>query len=284
LHQGIREALRADFRGAQVGKRMAKLLVPGADVSEIIDEAERTLLDECDYQREAKSQRRFADVYASDDTIIVPAVHGEWSAARVLTTTWQAGKSFDEFVRDADDAAKNRAGAAIFRFYVSTFYAHAFFNADPHPGNMIFHDDGRVVFLDYGCVREFSPRSVQGMARLSMAVRDGDDDAVLAALTSLGARFGGKRIDEERAAAIELARAFFAPLLEHGQRTIRVGFSSAFQELLKHKKTLMKLHLPGELLFLVRIRFGAYSVLARLGASLDWRALESAAAARALAP
>jgi hypothetical protein len=65
---------------------------------------------------------------------------------------------------------------------------------------------------------------------------------------------------------------------------IQVGFSNALQELLKHKRSLVKLHLPGELLFLVRIRFGAYSVLSRLGASLDWRALEAEAASVALPP
>jgi len=32
--------------------------------------------------------------------------------------------------------------------------------------------------------------------------------------------------------------------------------------------------LPGRLLFVFRIRFGLYSVLARIGAVRDWRALE----------
>ena len=33
------------------------------------------------------------------------------------------------------------------------------FNADPQPGNYLFHDDGSVSFLDFGCVKRFEPRA-----------------------------------------------------------------------------------------------------------------------------
>ena len=52
--------------------------------------------------------------------------------------------------------------------------------------------------------------------------------------------------------------------------------------MMRDKKALMELSLPGKLLFLFRIRFGLYAVLARLGAVADWAALESAWAAAAL--
>ena len=45
-------------------------------------------------------------------------------------------------------------------------------------------------------------------------------------------------------------------------------------ETVKLKRTLMRMRLPGKLMFLFRIRFGLYAVLARIGAALDWAALE----------
>ena len=68
-----------------------------------------------------------------------------------------------------------------------------------------------------------------------------------------------------------------------GVKKIDVGFASALGDILEHKRALLRLHLPGELLFLVRIRFGAYSVLSRMDAQLDWRELEGRAARAALA-
>ena len=43
---------------------------------------------------------------------------------------------------------------------------------------------------------------------------------------------------------------------------------------IKLKQKLLRMRLPGKLMFLFRIRFGLYAVLSRLGAELDWSALE----------
>ncbi len=46
--------------------------------------------------------------------------------------------------------------------------------------------------------------------------------------------------------------------------------------MMKDKLSLMKLGLPPHTLFLLRLRFGLYAVLARLGARCDWAELELA--------
>jgi hypothetical protein len=72
-----------------------------------------------------------------------------------------------------------------------------------------------------------------------------------------------------------LLRGFFAPLLEHGARPMHPGTGLEAQQVLRDKLFLAKLSLPGRFLFLSRLRFGLYAVLARLGAVADWGALES---------
>jgi predicted unusual protein kinase regulating ubiquinone biosynthesis (AarF/ABC1/UbiB family) len=149
-HPGIEQAIRADFRSAGVGKRFAGMLAPGADITEIVAEAEARFLEECNYALEATRQQRFAELYASHPVLAVPSVHPAWSAARVLTTTWWSGVGFEAFLsRDPSAAERDRIGRALYDFYVGTLYAHAIFNADPHPGNLLFPGDGRVVVLDY---------------------------------------------------------------------------------------------------------------------------------------
>jgi hypothetical protein len=63
-----------------------------------------------------------------------------------------------------DPAGRNQAGRAPYDFYVGTLYRNRLFNADPHPGNLLFHAGGAVTILDYGCVREFDPRAVAALA------------------------------------------------------------------------------------------------------------------------
>ena len=45
-------------------------------------------------------------------------------------------------------------------------------------------------------------------------------------------------------------------------------------ETVKLKRKLMRMRLPGKLMFLFRIRFGLYAVLSRIGAEIDWASLE----------
>ncbi|HEX4385005.1 MAG TPA: hypothetical protein VH083_18730 [Myxococcales bacterium] len=75
-------------------------------------------------------------------------------------------------------------------------------------------------------------------------------------------------------------RGFFAPILASGKRRIQAGVNVETRDLIKSKRAMLKLRIPGRLLFLFRIRFGLYSVLSRLGAEVDWQALEIELAGR----
>ena len=50
----------------------------------------------------------------------------------------------------ADQAERDRIGEIIFRFYFGCMYRHHQFSGDPHPGNCLLLDDGRMAFLDFG--------------------------------------------------------------------------------------------------------------------------------------
>ena len=279
-HPGIADAIRADFRSAAIGKQMARLMAPGADVAGAMAEAERAFLEECDYRLEGSRQQRFVEWFRGHPTLVVPAVHPEWTAQRVLTTDWQEGRGFEAFLAaDPDQATRSRIGAALYEFYVGTLYRHGWFNADPHPGNLVFLGDGRVAMLDFGCVRTFDFATVHILASLSDAVQRGDEPAMFAAMGRLGARVPAKAAEREAARA--LLHAFFAPILTPGPHVLQAGFSSRMGDIIRKKVAIMRLNLPGHLVFLFRIRFGLYAVLARLGARLDWADLEATLASEA---
>jgi len=279
-HPGIEAAIRADFRGAQTGKALARMLAPGADIQEIISEAEARFLEECDYSREQAYQQRFSELYAGHPSIGIPAVYPEWSSARVLTTRWCEGLHLEDFVLRAGEAERQRASLALYEFYVGSLYRHGLFNADPHPGNLLFQSDGQVVVLDHGCVRQFDRPTVRALARLSRAVRGDDETDIREALRELGAKSPepGPGFEATRG----LLRGFFGPALVAGPHRLEAGLSLEARDVLQSKRKLLRLQLPGKLLFLFRIRFGLHSVLARLGAEVDWRQVEAELASAAM--
>src|SRR5438034_2203745 len=56
---------------------------------------------------------------------------------------------FRSAIGDADQELRDRWGEAINRFFFGSIARFGMFNADPHPGNYLFHDDGTVTFLDF---------------------------------------------------------------------------------------------------------------------------------------
>ncbi|MDQ3266728.1 MAG: AarF/ABC1/UbiB kinase family protein [Myxococcota bacterium] len=272
LHPGIADAIRSDFRSAQTGKAMVKLIAPGSNASDLVDEAERMFLEECDYALEASRQRRFGGLYAEHLELAIPEVFSELSSSRVLTTAWSEGMGWEELLGTASPQARNRAGRALYTFYVGTLYRHGLFNGDPHPGNLLFTSDGAVTVLDFGCVREFSPQEVEQLRALSRAVRADDPERVAEAFTRLGGR--EPTTPAQRETTRRLLRGFFGPVLSPGARRIDNRDFLQVAEVLRNKRAMLQLRIPGKLLFPFRIRFGLHALLARLGAEVDWAALE----------
>jgi predicted unusual protein kinase regulating ubiquinone biosynthesis (AarF/ABC1/UbiB family) len=272
-YPGIEKAITSDFRAAAVGKQFVGLVAPGANVDAIVREARRALLEECNYEHEALYQERFVRIYADHPTLAVPAVHRRYCSRRVLTTSWVDGLRFDDFIATTPPGLeRDRFGEALFDFYVGTLFRHGLYNWDPHPGNYVFMGDGRLAMLDYGSTREFDRIFVQKLAALSRAVRTDTRAALHAALVNLDMVPNDTTYDFESARA--LVRSFYGTMLRDEFVSIESGEAMPLRTLLENKRELLKLRLPGELLFIFRIRFGLMSVLARLGARANWYRLE----------
>jgi predicted unusual protein kinase regulating ubiquinone biosynthesis (AarF/ABC1/UbiB family) len=183
------------------------------------------------------------------------------------------GEGLEAFLtRNPSPEVRDRLGQALFEFYVGSLFRHRLYNCDPHPGNYLFQREGTVGVLDYGCTREFEPAFVRKLAALTRAVHRDTREALHASFVELGLVREGQRYDFETARG--LVRAFYGPMLRDQVQGIDLGEARGMRQVLDSKRQLMKLTLPGEFLFLFRIRFGLMSVLARLGARANWYRLE----------
>lgn len=126
------------------------------------------ITEELDYRREAANQKEFADIYRGHPFIHVPEVIGELCTQRVLTQELVQGKSWSEALT-CEQELRDSWAEAIYRFVYATNLRFCLFNADPHPGNYLFHDDGSVSFLDFGCVKRLRREQVDAMVAIGQA-------------------------------------------------------------------------------------------------------------------
>ena len=278
----IETAIRSDFKPAVLGTAIASMVYPGARIDAFVEEARARLLEECDYEHEAGAQRRFETIYEGHPVIVVPGVHRAYCSRRMLTSTWIRGSRFDDFLAEAPaQPTRDRMGEALFGFYVGSLFEHGIYNCDPHPGNYLFLDGGRVAVLDFGCTRQFEEEMVSKLARLTLAVHRDDREQLHQSFLDLGMVPKDRQYDFETARG--LVRAFYGPMLVDALQPIDLGQAMGMRKVLEGKRELMRLTLPGEFLFLFRIRFGLMSILAKLGARANWFQLEERWAEAALA-
>jgi predicted unusual protein kinase regulating ubiquinone biosynthesis (AarF/ABC1/UbiB family) len=148
-------------------------------------------------------------------------------------------------------------------------------NADPHPGNYIFHEEGRVTFLDYGCIQPFGERREHAV-RIHHAAIARDEGSFAKHVT----RMIGSKPGPLEDIAVKYTRRCFEPLFASPYRMERtyaaslVGGMSEMAVLARKVPEEQLFTMPPEMLFVNRLQFGFYSVLARLDVEVDFAAIE----------
>lgn len=276
-HPGVGEALRQDLKNADLLERMIGMVgVRKLGTKEMVEEVRTRFLEELDYTLEASRQSAFIQFFAGDPEIIVPEVIHSHTSAQVLTTTFANGISFEE-AKAQDDATRRRYAETLWRFVYKATLIGRMFNADPHPGNYKFMPDGRVIFLDFGCVQPVTvQRSERALAVHQAAVRR-DEEAFKQACRVLMQLDGG----QWETLAIDYMRHCFEP--QFGS-PFRLDTQYA-QDVLEHLKEITQKTLKSKgdnfvplqegMLFINRLQFGFFSVLGKLDVEADYNAVEA---------
>ena len=195
-YPGIAEALESDLKNAGALMQLARVMAPGLDAREVTSELRERVLEELDYEYEAQNQRSFARAYRDHPFVFVPDVVTRLSRRRVLVTAYVEGLGFDR-VKELDQDERSRFGEIVFRGSFGSIYHLQHFNADPHPGNYLLMDDGRVAFLDFGMTKKLDREQIELEQRaVDAAVRD-DPVELRDALHDLGFIKKPSKLDAE---------------------------------------------------------------------------------------
>jgi predicted unusual protein kinase regulating ubiquinone biosynthesis (AarF/ABC1/UbiB family) len=189
---GIEEAIRNDLgvlggvantadRFTEQGRR--------AHFEQWIEEMSETLSEELDYRLEADNLRAFRANLEAYPSLFVPQPVDDLSAARVLTMERVRGTKVTKAVelRRLDEPLEDLA-RDLMRAYLDQIFVHGLVHADPHPGNVMLMDDGRLGLVDLGMVARLSPRMRDNLLKLLAAVVEGDGDEVAAQTLAMGER------------------------------------------------------------------------------------------------
>jgi predicted unusual protein kinase regulating ubiquinone biosynthesis (AarF/ABC1/UbiB family) len=253
--------------------KLLNVIAPGIDTGPIADEIRERIFQELDYELEASNQRAMSRAYSNPahphPFIYVPDVVTELCRERVLVSDLIEAHRFAD-VREWPQLDRNRLGEILIRFYINGPLRHRLLNGDPHPGNSLFFDDGRVAFIDFGFFKRLSDDEVSQQMASTRATYEGDADALFDVISGLGALPPDPSLAEP---FLEAYTSIFGWLLVDDEVTIDSSATGAMMRAyttMRSSPAFKKLQLPAEHFVMMRAVMLLIGLLGQLQAKGRW--------------
>jgi predicted unusual protein kinase regulating ubiquinone biosynthesis (AarF/ABC1/UbiB family) len=280
-YPGVADAIRSDLRNTELIAVFLQLIrsitfgIFRTNPKEVAAEISERISEEVDYRLEASNQTFFADAFRGHPFIRVPDVIPQLSTGQVLTQEFVDGLCWDDALSARQDL-RNDWGDALFRFASRSMLHLNILNSDPNPGNYVFHLDGTVSFLDFGCVKRFSAWRIAQLRKSYQAVMRQDARALREAAVE------GGGLDPKKGPTGEEMLEYYDARME-----LYLGTQPAHQtpehmaKIMEHEyamtgasgKVLRGASLPPDLVFFNRVDLGLFGLAAELRCISDVAAL-----------
>lgn len=208
----IKKAIKADI---EIIGRIVRLLhdrvedLRPYDLPSIVESTGKGILQELDFTIEANNAGLFNALNPYDE-VFAPKVFDEYTSERISVFEWVEGRPpWDPAIPEDRRKKLSRAGGkSVFEQIVIS----GFFHADPHGGNIIITDDGRLCFIDWGLAGQLTREMRYFLADLFSAIAKNDPEKVcrVAMLMAQGkTRIDPTKLEQEVGFVLRQYRAKF---------------------------------------------------------------------------
>lgn len=146
----------------------------------LVEEFGRGLTNEMNFLLEAHNLERFNGQNEGRKELRLVNLHRDLSTSRVLTMEFMTGIKISDTEAlskiNVDLPALASRGAKVI---LGQIFEQGFFHGDPHPGNILVQEDGRICFLDFGVMGKLSLDQRLALAEMLVAVAQRDDEKLL---------------------------------------------------------------------------------------------------------
>ena len=189
---GVENVLLTDLNFLYAMARLLEKVAPKiswTSISGVVDEIQKTMMEECDFIKEANNLeifRAFLDESGNDD-VVVPKVYKQASTRRILTMERFYGASLTDLdsIRKYCDDPERTLITAMNTWFASLTQCE-FFHADVHAGNLMVLDNGKIGFIDFGIVGRIQPGTWEAVSDFISSIMIGNFDGMADAMIRIG--------------------------------------------------------------------------------------------------
>ncbi len=266
-YPGVDRAIENDLKATAGLAFLINQINKNTDAQAVVAELKERLLDELDYRKEAANQKLFHELWEGHPLIRIPRVFPEISSKRVLCQEFKRGLGFYDFLKHSTDRERQTAVLVLNDFVFDSMHRFHVFNGDPHPGNYIFHEDGGITFLDYGCVKYFEPGFIGDLLTMNRTLVEGDRETFDKMVLQLKLILPGRPYDRDW--MWNFFQYHASPFLKDEDFHFTAEWVAKAREIMDPVQ-LQQINLPPDLLFFNRITFGLNAIFQKLGARANF--------------
>lgn len=271
-YPGVRDSIDSDL---SLVKSIAKTILPRETLEPYFEEVRSKLLEETDYINEGNQIEEFNTWFGNhSDWLALPHWKREQSTSKLLTMTYLEGEHLTQFLnRNPSQEERNHFGQLLWDFFhvqINEFYA---MHADSHPGNYKFGSDGRLIVLDFGCVKRYPPEFFDRYISLMPLHMSGNGEDVWKAYTDLEMIFPDRKNQDAEVEFYEFCMEFGGRFVEpYRNATFDFGGVDFMAELNNYAKEISKFGEPRgskHFIYTARTHLGLYMILHKMEAQVQ---------------
>jgi predicted unusual protein kinase regulating ubiquinone biosynthesis (AarF/ABC1/UbiB family) len=249
-------------------KRFTKLK---KSLSPIIEEVETRLYEEIDYIKEMQNTLWAYDAFRSSE-VLVPKVYKKYSTKHILTTSYVEGLGLHSWLAlHPTKKEKQKVANTLFDIFVSSIFKHQKIQADPNPANYLITSEGKVVLIDFGCMKSFDEVFIENYIDIFRVYRSSDKKEVLTLYEKMGFIKRVKDVDDEifQKKILPFNRWAIEPFLHERYKFTKEYLDEGvkYADMFVNKPFVV----VEDFVFLDRTSHGLFSLFEQMGVEIDMR-------------
>ena len=270
-YPGVTQTIPQDLRLLKtLVSQFFKLQGKRIDIGPLFHELTQVLMLEGDYRHELAMLKRYRLSFA-DSEYVIPQTYETHSSERVLCMEFIQATPLKEWGQQASQDRRNRMAALLIELYLTEFFKFGLVQTDPNPGNFLVTDDDRLVLLDFGAVKEYSPEFISGYRAIIRSCVAGSRSELLEEsfkLNLLSPNESGEALEVYCRLIESVAVVTQAKMFDFTEPSFITESTQLTLELARKLKYSAP---PKELIFLHRKLAGVFAINRMLRAQLDLR-------------